>query len=147
MRYTRHLVTLRTFGLAFAVVLSPALMQASDMTCGQGDTRLAVLELEVTGENLIAFDMNQRLYEVALPESAESAVLRAQSVDPAAEVMYNLSGACPPPIASGNLPTGGGEVTIEDLAFGHSTLAVWVHAPEDKADCYIVQITQPMLCE
>lgn len=148
MRYSKHIVALRTLGIAFAIVLSPAFMEMDSVTChGVGDTRLASLELEVAGENLIAFDMEQLLYDVMLPEGADSAIVRAESVDPDADVSYNLSEACPPPIASGHFPTGGGEVTLDELTLGHTTLAIWVHAPEGQAECYVIHLTQPMLCE
>ena len=143
---------MRTLGLAFAVALSPALMQMDEISCdGVGDTRLSSLEFEVGGENLVAFDTNQevQVYQVVLPEGTESATLRAESVDPDADVMYSLHDACPPPIEYGLLGhgTGGGEVVLEDVPFGHSTLTVYVHAPEGAAEAFTLHIVQPMLCE
>jgi hypothetical protein len=136
MRYSQHSVSMRTLGLAFAVALSPALMQMDEINCdGVGDTRLSSLEFEV--------------YQVVLPEGSESATLRAESVDPDADVLYNLHDACPPPIEYGHLGygTGGGEVILEDVPFGHSTLTVYVHAPEGAAEAFTIHIVQPMLCE
>lgn len=150
MRYSRHSVSLRTLGLAFTVALSPAFMNMEEVTCnGIGDTRLSTLEFEVAGENLVAFDTSQevQVYEVMLPQGTESAILRAESVNENADVMYNLSVACPPPVEHGDLGVGGGEVTLEDLPFGHSTLTVYVHAPEGAAEAFTIHITQPMLCE
>ena len=76
MRYSRHLVSLRTFGLAFAVVLTPALMQ-TDEFCNAGDTSLMVLEVEVADQNLIDdFTPEQRVYEVTLPDDVGTVTVR-----------------------------------------------------------------------
>ncbi len=148
MRYPRTLVSLRTFGLAFAIALSPALMQTDDLGCHTiGNTDLAMLEVEVNGENVIVFDPTQHVYEVLLAEPTESVIVRAESVDPGADVMWNLSGLCPPPIADGHFEIGGGEAPIEEVPVGHSILKVSVHAPEGAADFYAVYLTQMMQCE
>ncbi len=149
MRGTKYWSSLRTFGLAFAIVLSPALMQTDELGChSEGNAELTVLEVEVAGEDMIAFAPMQEAYEVMLPEGFEEIVLRAQSSDPAAAVSYNLSDGCEP-TAMGEFPAGGGEVAIEAEAVheGHSLLKVWVHAPEGKANAYSIFLTQPRICQ
>jgi hypothetical protein len=79
MRNSRHSVSLGTFGLAFAVVLSPSLLQTSELICSNtGDTTLSLLEFEVSGEDQIASSSSQRDYDVSLPVDAGTATVRAQ---------------------------------------------------------------------
>ena len=148
MKTTRQLGTWRAFGLVFAIALAPSLLQVEDpCTLGHyGDARLAVLAIEVDGEDMIAFSDEQLTYEVMLPESHEAIVVRAESVDPAALVTYNLNDGCPPPIEFGDIGTGGGELELETMPDGHTLLEVWVHAPEGKAKEYTVFFTEPALC-
>jgi len=93
MRYSTHLVSLRTIGLAFAIVLSPAIMQTGDLDC-TGDTTLKTLEFkpfQMPGgglpQDMLAFDPHERLYEVKLPDSVTQAMLIAEPTDPTAEVL------------------------------------------------------------
>ena len=158
MRGTKYWSSLRTFGLAFAIVLSPALMQTEDVIAcpggddptmhWQGDTQLELLAVEVGGEDMIAFSPEEDQYEITLPESHEEIIVKAESRDPEAKVMYNLTDGCAP-TAYGHLPDGGGEFAIEPEAVheGHSLLKVWVHAPEGKADAYSIFMTQPRVCQ
>ena len=149
MKTTRQSSTWRTFGLVFAIALAPSLLQVEEpctMEHGLGDARLAALAIEVDGEDMIAFSAEQATYEVMLPESHEAIVVRAESMDPAALVTYNLTDGCPPPIEFGDIGIGGGEVELETMPDGHTLLKVWVHAPEGKAKDYTVFFTQPALC-
>jgi len=151
LKATRQLSTWRAFGLAFAIALAPSLLQVEDpctLEHSHGDARLAVLAIEVDGEDMIAFttDPDQVTYKVMLPESHEAIVVRAESMDPAAQVTYNLNDGCPPPIEFGDIGTGGGEVELETMPDGHTILEVWVHAPEGKSKEYTVFFTQPHLC-
>ena len=158
MRGTKYWSSLRTFGLAFAIVLSPALMQTDEImgctpegeptTHWRGDTQLVLLAVEVGGEDMIEFAPEEEVYEVMLPDGFEEMLVKAQSRDPDARVSYNLSDGCEP-TAYGNLPTGGGEFAIEAEAVheGHSLLKVSVHAPEGKADAYSIFLTQPRICQ
>jgi hypothetical protein len=148
MRYSRHLVSLRTFGLAFAVVLTPALMQ-TDGLCDAGDTTLTVLEFEMEGVNVLEDDFNtlHRVYEVTMPEGVDSAVLRVESGDPDARVMANCSADCLPAFDHGNLPDGGGEVSLDVWPPGHSVLKVYIGAPEGAVDSYSIHVQRPAICE
>jgi len=50
MTNSRRLITLRSYALAFAVVLSPGFLQVG--TCERGNTELTSLELEMSGHNV-----------------------------------------------------------------------------------------------
>ena len=94
MRYSRHLVSLRTLGLAFAVALSPALIQTGNLDC-TGYTTLEALEFrpfhmdQDLPHNMLEFDPGVRLYEVELPEHVTQAMLIAEPTDPNAEILVN----------------------------------------------------------
>jgi hypothetical protein len=85
MRNTRHWVALRTFGLAFAVVLTPAFMQVEDVGCEPADpTTLADLQFrpflmpgQDLPEDLIAFESGVLVYDVELPDSVTQAMVVA----------------------------------------------------------------------
>ena len=62
----RDLVLRRTYALAFAVALSPAVLQTVPPGCEPGDGTLSTLELNVAADNHIAFDPEQLSYEVWL---------------------------------------------------------------------------------
>ena len=148
MRYGRNWSSFRAFGLAFAIVLTPALMQTTG-TCGMGDTTLETLQFEVAGENLIgAFDPDQLVYEAVLPEGAESATLIAISADEMAEVHLLREEVCEAPQVE-RLPTGGGEVQLEEWAPGHTLVRVFVQAPEGGVDMfgYHIHVIAPVACE
>jgi hypothetical protein len=126
MRYSRSLVSLRTFGLAFAVALSPAFFQTTEtFDCGgTGIAELTELTVEVWGMEQIAFDPTELLYKVPLPEVVEVAVVKAIPFESDAQVFMNYSTAVGAVgYMSGDV--GGGESTIE-LARGESTLMVTV---------------------
>ena len=129
MRYSRHLVSLRTFGLAFAVVLSPAFMQTDDFTCvvPTGDPELAELSVEVWGYEQIAFDPAEQFYEVELWSGVQLAVVRATSMDSASQVSMNYSSERGDEGLMEGV-VGEGEATIR-LERGESTLTVSVKAP------------------
>jgi hypothetical protein len=149
MRYSRNLVSLRTFGLAFAVVLAPALMQTDELCKGTGDTTLTALEFEMEGVNALEgqFQTLQRVYEVTMPEGVDSAILRVESGDAAAQVMANCSADCIPAFDHGNLPDGGGEVTLDVWPPGHSVLKVYVVAPGGAVESYSIHVQRPAICE
>ena len=120
-----------------AVALSPAVLQP--LSCSKtGDTTLSSLEFEVEGTNEIAFHSTLRSYDVSLPGSASSAIVRATSTDPAARVSYDLrdSGG---PIEAGSLGIGGGEVSL-DLPLGQSSLNISVRAPGGASGIYSLNI-------
>ncbi len=148
MRYPQHTVSLATYGLAFALVLSPTLLQ-TEPTCAVGDTTLSVLEFDVAGENLIVFDPQERMYDVLVPESLESAMIRAIPTDPNAMVSYEASFgeavAEADEIVEKGVGIGGGEVLF-NLPPGESTLAVIVEAPEGQKLGYAIHVIRGTMC-
>jgi hypothetical protein len=148
MTYPRHWVSFRAFGLAFAIVLTPALMQTSG-TCGVGDTTLETLQFEVDGENLIgAFSPDQRVYEAMLPEGAEVATVIAISSYEKAEIHLISEQACESPQVE-RFQTGGGELQLEEWGPGHTLVRVFAHPPEGAIDVmgYHIHVMAPTLCE
>ena len=150
MTYPRQWASFRTFGLAFAIVLAPALMQAEGTCVGMGDATLSALQFEVDGQNLIeGFVPEQRVYHVVLPEGAEMATITALSTDEEAEVAYATHPECAP-MEIEWLPTGGGEFQLEGWAEGHSMLTINavpnLGAPV-PGDHYTVFVTVPVTCE
>ena len=148
MRIARRYVSLRTYALAFAVVLSPAVMQQS-ISCNPatGDATLSALEMEVMGENHIsAFDPDQPSYNVWLPLSTDTAIVRAYSSDPDSQVSYNFSKVnvyqgTLDTIDSGYFPVGGGELTLDGLLpEGPSVLGIGVRAPGGRKALYTIAI-------
>jgi len=123
-----------------ALVLSPMLLQTSTpLSCGPtGISTLSALEVEVMGTNEIAFDTAQRNYDVWLPVSASTAIVRATSSSVLAQVSYRLShdGVL---IEGGWLGTGSGEVTIP-LEPGLNTLRVWGKSDGGASSQYTVAI-------
>lgn len=149
MRGSRNRSIWRTFGLAFAIVLAPALMQTDGDCTVAGETRLEVFRVVADGQDMIAFDPEQRLYEVMLPEGPETIWVRACAMDKAADVMYRVSDICEPhPPLTILVPEVEGEgVFVIEAPEGHSTLEVWVHTPEMAMEAYTVLLTQPKLCQ
>lgn len=149
MRGSRNRSIWRTFGLVFAIALTPALMQTEGNCTQAGDTRLELLRVAVAGEDMIAFDPEQRVYDVMLPEEPATIWVRACAVDKAAEVSYRVSDICEPrPPLTILVPEVEGEgVFVIEAPEGHSTLEVWVRAPEMAMSVYTVVLTQPKLCQ
>jgi len=148
MRGSRSRSIWRTFGLAFAIVLTPALMQ-TEATCTElaGETRLEVFRVAVGGEEMIAFDPDTRSYEVTLPQEQETIWVRAIPMDEAAEVSYRLSEICDPRPELTTLAKTGEGVFVLEAPEGHSTLQVWVHSPDGAMHEYTVLFIQPRQCE
>ncbi|MDH3201286.1 MAG: hypothetical protein OEM15_10380 [Myxococcales bacterium] len=151
MRNSRHSVSLATVGLAFAVVLSPALFQTGDASCEGGDTTLSMLEFEVAGENLIIFDSQERLYDVLIPEGVDTATVRAESRDPAALVNFHSDFGDETPQeglrqeALTGVGVGGGEV-VYNMPPGESTLIVSVEAPQGAEAAYMIHVIRSTMC-
>jgi len=120
-----------------AAVLTPAFMQ-TQYTCNIGDTRLASLELEVSGVNRLVFDPTLRVYDLWLPVGETQATVRAVPMDPLARVSwYAPDGAGL--LASGIIGVGGGEVTIDLPPDGYA-LYIGVLPPERAVNTYIVNM-------
>ena len=118
---TRRLVARHTYGLAFALLLSPAVLQSGQFSCS-GDTTLSSMAFETDGEDQIAFSPSVKGYETST--NADTAVLRAGASDPSARVRYewHVDGLV---VDGGELGVGGGEVTT-DVPLGEATLRVRV---------------------
>ncbi len=140
--------TWRTFGLAFAIVLTPALMQTGDSYCEPNldHDSLAVLNVSVGGEDMIAFDPGQRSYEVMLAEDPGMILIRAETINDQAAVLYNLTDGCES-VVKGTLPEGGGLFTLEPLPEGHSWLKIWVKEVGYQAQDYTVFFARPETCQ
>ena len=120
-----------------AVVLMPAFMQIQ-YTCNRsGDTRLASLELEVSGVDQLAFDPAVRVYDVTLQEETQ-ATLRAVPMDSDARVTWYVPDG-QGMLASGVLGVGGGEVTIDLPPDGYA-LYIGVFPPGGAINTYIVNM-------
>ena len=124
MRDSRYFISARTYALAFAVALSPSLMQTSELTCTPptGDTTLLVLAFELSGQDQLTFNSGQRSYDVST--NAHTAVVRVQATDPDARVSYQWS-ADGHFIEEGQIGVGGGQMTV-DMPLGHAALRIMV---------------------
>lgn len=114
-----------------ALLAAPAALQGYSCSPATGDATLSSLEVEVQGQNHIsAFSSGERTYNVWLPLSADSAIVRAYSTDPNSQVSYNLAAAgASGYIDSGYFPNGGGEITLAGLLpEGRSELRINVKA-------------------
>jgi hypothetical protein len=127
MGNSRRLVSMRTYAVAFVVVLSSVFLQVG---CPRGNTELTSLELEVDGgPNLITgFDTGVRSYDVST--SGSTVTVRAQAVYGINTVSWQwLVGTTT--IDSGPIGTGGGEVTLPvPIPHGQSVLRVVVKSNE-----------------
>lgn len=135
MTHARQTTQMRSFALAFAVVLSPAFLQVS---C-QGDTSLTTLEVEVDGhDQIVLFNQGDRSY--AFTTRSDTATLTAAANNPGALVTYQwvVGGST---VAGGALGAGGGTavVTVPD---GPSSLRVNVTAVEGNIGRYTVDIVK-----
>jgi hypothetical protein len=142
MRYLKGLVStnvsLRFSPFLLAVVLAPAFMQ-TQYTCNSGDTRLASLELEVSGVNRLVFDPALRVYDLWLPGGETQATVRAVPMDPLARVTWYVPDGTGM-LASGIIGVGGGEVTIDLPPDGYA-LYIGVLPPERAVNTYIVNMS------
>ena len=146
MKTRRTGIALRTFGLAFAIALAPALMQDGLGCPPSGEARLEVLHVAVGGEDMIAFDPEEHLYQVMLPEDPGTILVRAVSADEEAAVSYNINDGCEM-ILHEQLPAGGGLFVLESVPEGHSFLNIWVEAPGGRMMKYCIVFAQPEQCQ
>ncbi len=145
MTYGGNWASFRAFGLAFAIVLTPALMQ-TEAGCGTGDTSIESLSFEVDGQEMIAFSPDQRVYEVILPEEAELTTVTLTPNDPLAIGSHMLEVACESP-EIGWIPAGGGEVEFDAWPPGISHLVLTVHADGGARGSVSIYVTAPTVCE
>ncbi len=146
MRARRNRGALRTFGLVFAIALAPALMQ-SELGCPpSGDARLEILNVAESGMDMIAFEPDEYVYEVMLPEDTGVILVRAEAMNGEAAVSYNINDGCEM-LMSEELPAGGGFFVLESVPEGHSFLNIWVKAPEGRQAKYVIVFAQPEQCE
>ena len=151
MRYSRHLVSLRTFGLAFAVVLTPALMQVEVPSC-EGDTTLAVLEFKPLGmdvhpiPDLIAdFDPQQRVYAVDIPaELIEGQPTQVMVVAEATDATADLAIQCyvGDEFIAGHPMDPAYSWTMIDLPSGDSTVMVFVRPAGGDEGKYAIHVNR-----
>lgn len=138
MRSSRRLMQSRSYGLAFAVVLSPVFLQS--YSCERGDPNLSTLEFEVDGQNQIpCFDTNNKIY--AVTTSSSTAILTVQTSAPSSIATYQwtVEGET---VESGGIGVGGGQVTLT-VPNPESTLRVNVRAAEGPVANYIVDVHPP----
>lgn len=133
MRHPRRTVQLRSYAFAFAVVLSPVLLQIS---C-EGITTLATLELELDGANrIMCFGPSNRSY--ALTTRSSTGTVTAQATTPGASVTYQwVVGTTT--VSAGFLGVGGGTAAV-DVPDGQSTLKINVTAVEGNVARYTVDV-------
>ena len=138
-------VSLRTLGLAFAVALSPALMQTTNIDCS-GDTALETLEFrpfhmsQELPENVLEFDPAVRLYEVALPDTVTQAMLIAEPSDPTAEVMVHCYVG--PEWVAGHLMDAELGWFVVDLPDGDSNIRIYVRTTSGAEGWYQIDVTR-----
>ena len=137
MTYAQHLVSLRTYGLALALVFSPALMQVGDVGCEPADpTTLADLQFkpfqmpgQVLPEDMIAFEPGVMVYEVDLPDSVTQAMVVAEPAVESSEVTVQC-------VAGGTITGHPIDPALDwipiDLPEGESVLEIIVHASPDQ---------------
>ena len=144
MRYSRrHFVSLRTLGLAFAVALSPAVMQGA-MDCS-GDTTLATLELRafegescMPGSDLITFDPQVKVYAVDVPDLVTQAMLIAEPSDPAAGVAVQCY--VDDELVAQHVSDPEQRWTVVDLPEGDSTIHVYVKPAGGAVMWYAIDV-------
>lgn len=121
------------------VALSPVLLQTGTPLSCSGDSRLAVLELEVDGVNELVFDSDQRFYTLSLPAiSSNTALVRAFPVEPGARVSVIVQSDSSS-FQGMELEPGGGEDVVP-LASGLNSLRVLVVASGGASGLYNVSI-------
>lgn len=117
-----------------AVMLSPAVLQSGDCNAPSGNTQLSSLELEAGGEDrVLEFTSSQRIYDVWVPDTETSAVVRAQSVDLGAQLSVSYLGAVEV------IGTGSGEISV-DVALGPSKIVLVVAAPQGATASYVLNV-------
>ena len=122
--------------LRFWVLLTPLLISSSGIVCmPTGDTRLASLEIDVFGENRIAFDPALRVYDVGIPPDTTTVTIRTEAMDSQARLTWYVPDG-EGMLASGTLGVGSGQVTV-DLPPDGFSLYVGVFPPGRAVDTYI----------
>ena len=143
MRRSNYSVSLATFGFAFAIALSPALVQTSQLSCAPGDATLSDLQIEVNEQDQITFSAGQSRY--AFSTSAATATLRATATKADARVSYQwwAGGYL---IGEGELGVGGGEETVS-LPRGQTLLRINVAAGPGALGHYTVDVDRSFVAE
>jgi len=152
MTFPQRFVSLKTYGLALALVFSPAFMQVDDVDCEPADpTTLADLQFrpfQMPGqelpEDMIAFESGVLVYEVELPDSVTQAMLVAE---PAVESSA-VSVQC---IAGGTITGHPIDPALDwipvDLPAGDSVLEVIVHPSGEHGTefgMYTINVTRAL---
>lgn len=114
----RYTVSLRTYALAFGIMLSPALMQEGVARGCEPTiplTTLEVLAAEGTSTFEPPFPVERPSHQTVLDSGSVGVVLRAYTDDPTSVVRYTLTDlTSDSAVAEGLLPPGGGEALVLD---------------------------------
>lgn len=138
MRASQSVIQLRSYALAFAVVLSPVFLQAT--SCERGDTHLSSLQFEVNGYDQIpCFDLNNRSYSVTTGSSTATLTVQTRALSSTATYQWIVEGET---VESGVIGDGGGQVTL-DVPNPAGTLRVGVRAAEGNVGAYSVYVNSP----
>jgi len=133
--FSREAVRFRSYALAFAIVLTPAVLQVS---C-EGDTTLTRFELEVDGANqIVCFSPSKRSYRFST--RADTGTLTVETAQPGATAVYQwlVDGNV---IDAGLIGSGGGTIGLS-IPDGDSVLRINVTATEGNLDRYTVDVTK-----
>jgi hypothetical protein len=136
MKRSRQVIQVRSYALAFAVALSPALFQA--YSCDRGDTYLLTLKLLVDGQDQIqGFNANNRSYAATVYSHSATLTVGTRMPDSRATYQWIVNGTT---IEAGEIGVGGGTVllTVPD---GQSKLYIGVRAVEGNVDGYTVDVS------
>lgn len=128
-------VRFRSYALAFAVALAPAIMQVS---C-EGNTTLTRLEVEVDGlDRIVCFAPSSRSYQFST--RADDAILTVEAAQPGATTVYQwlVDGSV---VDAGLIGSGGGTLGLS-IPDGTSILRINVTATEGNLDRYTVDVTK-----
>ena len=116
MTHPRHTITWQTHGLAFAIALSPALMQGTRPNGCEPTvplTSLEVLAAQGTSTFEPPFPVDRRSHQAVLDTGSTGVVLRAYTEELTSEIRYELFDLTSDSlVVEGSLPAGGGEVLL-----------------------------------
>ncbi len=101
-----------------------------------GETRLASLEIEILGDNRVAFEPALRVYDVGVPAGTTTVTVRAQAMDAEARVTWYVPDGAGI-LASGIIGVGSGEVAVNLPPDGYS-LYVGVFPAGGAVETYVM---------
>lgn len=120
--------------ILFAVMLSPAMLQAGQCNRPAGNASLSSLELEAGGQDRLAsFVSTTIVYDVSVPVGIDTVTVRAQSVDTGSTLLLSYQGNAQ------LIGTGTGEGDLF-LTPGTSQISITVRAPEGASRSYFLNV-------